>query len=166
MMKILLVLAAVAALGASEMSHAQGREYRTAEAKAAISRMQTTKRAVILDTLALNKQQLANFTPIFDEYQAELNTLYAGAANLRNPLFVNDCVGMTDDAPRAVIEKAFKFREDRIELLKKCTKKLDKKLPAVKVFQWVQVENKTQALLDLAAADSIPIVTTTPNALQ
>jgi len=36
----------------------------------------------------------------------------------------------------------------------------------VKVFQWVQVENKTQALLDLAAAASIQIVTTTPNTLK
>jgi len=100
MMRILLVLAAVAALGASEMSLAQGREYRTPESKAAISRLETNQRAVILDTLALNKEQLANFTAIFDEYQADLNTLYAGAANLRNPLFVNDCVGMTDDAPK------------------------------------------------------------------
>jgi hypothetical protein len=166
MKKILLALAAVAALGASDMSLAQGREYLTPEAKAAISRLETNKRAVILDTLALNKEQLANFTPIFDEYQAELNTLYTGASNLRNQLFVNDYVGMTDDASKAVMEKAFKLREDRIELLKKYAKKLDKKLPTVKVFQWVQVENKVQTLLDLAAAAAIPIVTTTPNTLK
>jgi hypothetical protein len=166
MKRILLVLAAVAALGASEMSLAQGREYLTPEAKAAINKLETNKRAVILDTLALNKEQLASFTPIFDEYQAELNKLYTGASNLRNQLFVNDYIGMTDDASKAVMEKAFELREERLELLKKYAKKLDKKLPTVKVFQWVQVENKTQALLDLAAAASIPIVTTTPNTLK
>jgi hypothetical protein len=31
------------------------------------------------------------------------------------------------------------------------------------VFQFVQVENKIQSLLDVAAAASIPMVTKTPN---
>ncbi len=50
-----------------------------------------------------------------------------------------------------------------VDLLEKYAGKLDKKLPATKVFQFVQVENKIQALLDVAAAASIPIVTKTPN---
>jgi len=166
MKKILLALTAVAALGASEMSLAQSQEYLTPEAKAAISKLESNKRAVILATLALNNEQLANFTPIFDEYQAELNKLYTGASNLRNRLFVADYIGMTDDASKEIMAQAFNLREERLELLKKYSKKLDKKLPTVKVFQWVQVENKTQALLDVAAAASIPIVTTTPNTLK
>jgi len=36
----------------------------------------------------------------------------------------------------------------------------------MKVFQFVQVENKTQALLDVAAAASVPIVTKEPNTLK
>lgn len=166
MTKILLVIAAVAALGASDMALAQGREYLTPEAKSTISKLETNKRAVILDTLALNKEQLAKFTPIFDEYQAELNKLYTGATNLRNQLFVADYIGMTDEASKSVMDESFKLREERLELLQKYAKKLDKKLPTVKVFQWVQVENKVQVLVDLAAAAAIPIVTTTPNTLK
>lgn len=166
MKRILLVLAAVAALGASEMSLAQGREYLTPEAKATIHTLETNKRAVILDTLALNSEQLAQFTPIFDEYQAELNKLYTGGTNLRNQLWVADYIGMTDEASKSVMDEAFKLRVERLELLQKYAKKLDKKLPTVKVFQWVQVENKVQVLVDLAAASQVPIVTTTPNTLK
>jgi hypothetical protein len=57
----------------------------------------------------------------------------------------------------------FRLRSDRIDLLEKYAGKLDRQLPATKVFQFVQVENKIQSLLDVAAAASIPIVTKTPN---
>lgn len=161
---ILLVLTAVAALGVNETSLAQGREFLTPEAKATISRIESNKREVILDTLSLNSEQLARFTPVFDEYQAELNKLYTGASNLRNRLWVADYVGMTDDASRAVLQEAIALRRERIALLEKYAKKLDKKLPGVKVFQWVQIENKVQVLLDLAGAAAVPIVTRAPNA--
>jgi hypothetical protein len=61
------------------------------------------------------------------------------------------------------MKQFFKLRKDRIDLLDKYSGKLDRQLPATKVFQFVQVENKVQALLDVAAAASIPIVTKTPN---
>ena len=166
MKKILIALTALAALGVSATSLAQSREYLTPEAKAMITKLEANKRAVILDTLALNREQLANFTPIFDEYQAELNKLYTGASNLRNRLWVADYAGMTDDAANEILSQAFDMRAARLELLKKYSKKLDKKLPTVKIGQWVQVENKVQTLLDLAAASAIPIMTTTPNTLK
>jgi hypothetical protein len=162
MKTMLLGLAAVAALGVSEMSLAQSREYLTPEAKATISQLEKNKRGVILDTLQLNSEQLGEFTPIFDAYQEELNKIYTGGTNLRNRLWVADYVGMTDEASKSVMADAFKLRKDRIDLLEKYAKKLDRKLPATKVAQWVQVENKTQVLVDLAAAASIPIVTKAP----
>ena len=68
-----------------------------------------------------------------------------------------------DVESKAIMKDAFKLRKDRIDLLDKYAGKLDKKLPSTKVFQFVQVENKIQALLDVAAAASIPIVTKTSN---
>ena len=116
-----------------------------------------------LDTLALKPDQLAKFTPIYDEYQAEMKKLYTAATNLQNKLFVADYGGMTDAESKAIMKEAFKLRKDRIDTLDKYAGKLEKELPATKVFQFVQVENKIQALLDVAAAASIPMVTKTPN---
>jgi hypothetical protein len=120
----------------------------------------------MLDTLALKSEQLAKFTPIYDEYQAEMNKLWTDATNLSNRLFVADYGGMTDAESKAIMKEAFKLRHDRLSLLEKCAGELEDKLPSTKVFQFVQVENKTQALLDVAAAASIPIVTKTPNTLN
>jgi len=167
MKKIMIALAGVAALGANQMTFAQtsGAEA-LAETQVLISQLQADKRAIMLDTLALKPDQLAKFTPIYDEYQAELKKLYTEATKLNNRLFVADYGGMTDESSKAIIKEAFKLRHDRLNLLEKYTGKLEHQLPATKVFQFVQVENKTQALLDVAAAASIPIVTKTPNTLK
>ena len=167
MKKVLIALAGVAALGATSMSFAQATGASDlAQTQEIIKQLQADKRVVVLDTLALKPDQLAKFTPIYDEYQAEMNKLYNDAAKLRNRLFVADYGGMTNDESKAIQKAAFKLRHDRLNLLEKYAGKLDNQLPATKVFQFVQVENKVQALLDVAAAASIPIVTKTPNTLK
>jgi hypothetical protein len=167
MKKIMIALAGVAALGATHTTFGQSTGADAlAETQVLISQLQADKRAIMLDTLALKPDQLAKFTPIYDEYQAELKKLYTEATKLNNRLFVADYGGMTDESSKAIIKEAFKLRHDRLNLLEKYTGKLEHQLPATKVFQFVQVENKTQALLDVAAAASIPIVTKTPNTLK
>jgi len=164
MKKILFALTAVAALGATHTTFAQSvGATELANTQALIAELQKDKRQVMLDTLALTPEQLKVFMPIYDEYQAEMKKLMTTATNLNNRLFVADFGGMTDAESKAIMKQAFKLRKDRIDLLEKYAGKLDRKLPSTKVFQFVQVENKIQALLDVAAAATIPIVTKTPN---
>ena len=164
MKKIVIALASVAALSGSPMTFAESvGAAELANNQALIKELQTSKRQVMLDTLALKPDQLEKFTPIYDEYQAEMKKIMTEGSNLRNRLFVADYGGMTDVESKQIQKEFFKLRRDRVDLLEKYAGKLDKKLPATKVFQFVQVENKIQALLDVAAAASIPIVTKTPN---
>ena len=160
MKKILFALTAVAALGATELTMAQNQ---TDQAQATIAQLQADKRAVMLATLNLNDEQLKKFLPVYDEYQAEMKKLFTKANNLGNRLFVADFGGMTDAESKAIMKEFFELRAERLKLLEKYAGKLDKHLPHTKVFQFVQVENKIAALLDVAAAASVPIVTKTPN---
>jgi len=162
MKKIVIALASVAALSGSPMTFADSvGAAELANTQALIKELQADKRQITLDTLALTPQQLEKFLPIYDEYQAERKVLMTNASNLNNRLFVADYGGMTDVESKAIMKEAFKLRKDRIDTLDKYAGKLDKKLPSTKVFQFVQVENKITALLDVAAAASIPIVTKT-----
>jgi hypothetical protein len=167
MKKILIAAVGVVALGTTPMTFAQSvGDSELANTQEFIKELQTDKREIMLNTLALKPDQLAVFTPIYDEYQAEMKTLYTTGTNLLNRLFVADYGGMTDEESKALQKAYFKLRHDRLDLLEKYSRKLDRKLPETKVLQFVQVENKVQALLDVAAAASIPIVTKTPNTLQ
>jgi hypothetical protein len=161
---MLFALTAVAALGATQPTFAQSvGQAELARTQELITAIQADKRQVMLDTLALNPSQLSKFTPIYDEYQVEMKKLMTSASNLNNRLFVADLGGMTDAESKDIQKAAFKIRKDRLDLLEKYAGKLDKELSATKVFQFCQVENKMQVLLDLAMAASIPIVTKTPN---
>lgn len=164
MNKILFVLTAFCAMAATQTTYAQAvGAAELANTQELIAAIQADKRQVMLNTLALNPQQLSKFTPIYDEYQADMKTLMTRASNLNNRLFVSDLGGMTEAASKQILKDAFELRSDRLALLKKYADKLEGKLSSVKVFQFVQVENKMQALLDVALAASIPIVTKTPN---
>ena len=167
MKKFLFALAAVAALGATQTAFAQSvGATELARTQELISAIQADKRQVMLNTLALSPEQLSKFTPIYDEYQAEMKELMTAASKLNNRLFVADYGGMSDESSKAIRKDAFKLRHDRLALLEKYSDKLEKKLPSTKVFQFVQVENKMQVLLDLAVAAFIPIVTKTPNTIK
>ena len=162
MKKILFALTAVAALGATQTTFADSvGANELARTQELISELQADKRQVMLDTLALNPEQLSKFTPIYDEYQAEMTVLMTAAGNLSDRLFVSDYGGMTDEESKSIRKEAFRLRNERLALLEKYADKLDKKLPSTKVLQFVQVENKMQVLLDLAVLMTSTVVSST-----
>ena len=155
MKKLLITVAGLAALGASVQAPAQTTNT-VDDTQVLISQIQTDKRAIVLKTLELTDAQVAAFTPIYDQYQAEMKVLMErGAANLDK--FAANFGSMTDDAAGSILKDALKNREDRNALMRKYVKKFDKVLPTTKVLQWAQVENKLNTLLDMQAAMIIPI---------
>jgi len=64
---------------------------------------------------------------------------------------------MTDDAAKDIMKDWFKLRDDRNDTMKKYAKEMGRALPPTKVLQWVQIENKLNALLDVQAASVIPV---------
>ena len=155
MKRILITLAGLAAFGATVPSIAQTTNAKD-DVQLLISQIQTDKRAIVLRTLDLNDTQVAAFTPIYDAYQAEMKALMErGGAVLDK--FAANFGSMTDEAAKEILKEALKIRDDRNATMRKYAKKLERELPAVKVLQWVQIENKLNTLLDVQAASVIPI---------
>lgn len=155
MKRILITLAGLAAFGATVPSIAQTTNAKD-DVQLLISQIQTDKRAIVLRTLDLNDAQVAAFTPIYDAYQAEMKALMErGSAVLDK--FAANFGSMTDEAAKEILKEALKIRDDRNATMRKYAKKLERELPAVKVLQWVQIENKLNTLLDVQAASVIPI---------
>jgi hypothetical protein len=155
MKRILITLAGLAAFGATVPSIAQTTNAKD-DVELLISQIQTDKRAIVLRTLDLNDAQVAAFTPIYDAYQAEMKVLLERSGAMLDK-FAANYGSMTDDAARGILKEALKLRDDRNATMRKYAKKLERELPAVKVLQWVQIENKLNTLLDVKAASVIPI---------
>jgi len=155
MKKILIAFAAVAAFGAAEATLAQATNTRD-DTELLISQIQTDKRAVVLASLELTDPQVAAFTPVYDEYQRDMKVQFESAVEMLNK-FAANYGSMTDDAAEDILKDWFKLRDGRNSIMKKYAKKMERVLPATKVLQWVQVENKLNALLDVQAASVIPV---------
>lgn len=155
MKKFLITLSAMAALGAAGAAFAQTSSTQD-DTEVLIGQIQADKRAVVLKTLELSDAQVAAFTPIYDEYQRENKALLGRGSDLVNK-FAANYGSMTDDAAKAILKDWFKLRDDRVALMRKYAKKFQRVLPATKVLQWVQVENKLNLILDVQAARIIPI---------
>ena len=155
MKNILIACAALAAFGAAEVTVAQTTSLRT-DTELLISQIQTDKRAIVLSTLGLTDAQVGVFTPIYDEYQREMKDLFGRGSEIINK-FAANYGAMTDDAAKDIMKDFFDVRDDRNAILEKYAKKMQKALPATKVLQWLQVENKLNTLLDAEAAATIPV---------
>ena len=153
----LLPLAALLAIAGVGAASAQGTVNMTDQDQLLISQIQTDKRAVVLKTMNLTDAQVKVFTPIYDQYQAEMKKLLQRNSDLVNK-YAATYETLTDAEAKKLLDEAFKLRIDRTETLRKYARKMEKVLPATKVLRFVQIENKLTALLDWQAAQLIPLV--------
>jgi hypothetical protein len=155
MKKLMLAAAAVAALGFQHSVPAQtGSNYD--DTQVLLSQIQSDRRAIALAGLGLSDAETSKFIPIYDEYQREEKALAQRSIDVINK-FAANFDSMTDDAARTIMKDWFKIQDDRVALMKKYSKKLEKELPASKVLRWVQIENKMNALTSFEAARIVPL---------
>jgi hypothetical protein len=155
MKHILIALAAVIAFGATDAVLAQSANTRD-DTELLISQIQTDKRAIVLETMQMTDAEVLAFTPIYDKYQADMKKQYERATEMLNK-FAANYGSMTDDAAKDIMKDWFKLRGERNDTMEKYAKQLSRELPPAKVLQWVQIENKLNALLDVQAAAVVPI---------
>ena len=115
-----------------------------------IAQIQSDKRAVVLQAMALDDTQVAAFTPIYDAYQAERKVLMQRGVDLINA-YASNYDSMTDAAAKGLLKDWFKLQNDELALMEKYAKKFDK------VLRFVQVENKLNTLLKLPGVANIPL---------
>jgi hypothetical protein len=154
MKKTLIALAALAAL--APMGQALAQTTVRDDTELLISQIQTDKRAVVLTAMEMTDDQVRAFTPIYDKYQADMKKLSERAVEMLNK-FAANYGSMTDDAAKDILKEWLELREERNAITKKYAKEMGRALPPTKVLQWVQIENKLNALLDVQAASVIPV---------
>ena len=94
-----------------------------------IAQIQTDKRAIVLKAMALDDAQVAAFTPIYDDYQAQRKVLMQRGVDLVDTYAANYGT-MTDDAAKKLLKDWFALVDDENDLVKATSKKMGKVLPA------------------------------------
>lgn len=118
---------------------------------------QLERKAVMTDELQMTREESTRFWPIYDAYRAEVELINDRLVQLileHAEAYEN----LPDSLARSMVDDFFDIEMDRLKVRSKYIRKFDDVLPPKKLARLVQVENKLDAVAQLALAEEIPLV--------
>ncbi|MCK6621389.1 MAG: hypothetical protein L6Q94_12940 [Calditrichia bacterium] len=120
------------------------------------SDVSTQKKAIITEVMEFTETEAAAFWPVYRNYELDQDKLGdARVAMIKD--YAENYETMIDAKAKELMDKAFKFREDRLKLQKKYFKEFSKILSPVKAAKWAMLENQITLLIDLQIASELPL---------
>lgn len=120
------------------------------------SDVKTQKKAIITEVMEFSEAEAAAFWPAYRNYEAELDKLGDARVALIKD-YAESYETMVDAKAKELMDKSFKFREDRLKLQKKYFQEFSKILSPTKAAKWAQLENQITLLIDLQISSELPL---------
>jgi len=119
--------------------------------------IQADKVALMTVALALTDEEGEVFWPLYREYNNELSKIGDSRISLIKDYAAN-YDSMTEEKAKELAKTSFSLREDRMKLLKKTHKKVDKAIGSIVATRFAQIENQLVMLIDLQIASEMPLI--------
>jgi hypothetical protein len=121
------------------------------------SDVQTQKKAIMTNAMAMTEAESEAFWPIYNEYQNELRKIGDARVKLIKDYAANYDT-MTDEMATELVKRSLKTQEDRLNLYKKYNGKLAKALSPRMAARWLQTEHAVNTLIDVQVASQLPLM--------
>jgi hypothetical protein len=115
------------------------------------------RRDIVRANMLLTGPESAQFWPLYDEYRAERQKIGDRRVRLITD-FLAQQDSMSEDEARALANEDFAIGKDTSELKAKWYKKMTKVLSDRTVARFFHIEEKLDAIADLALAANIPLI--------
>jgi hypothetical protein len=119
--------------------------------------LRVNKKAMVDVNLTLTDAEAAQFWPIYDRYQNDLN-----AVNDRLVVVIEEYTAnfqtLADQRAMELIEQYLAVEEDRAKVRRRYLPEIAKALPGRKVARFYQIENKIDVVLRYDLAAQIPVI--------
>ncbi len=119
--------------------------------------IQAKKKMIVAANVELTEAESQGFWPIYNDYQNEMRK-----SNDRLLALIEDFAAnyetMTDAKAKSLLEESIAIETGELALKNSYMPKFAKVLPAKKLTQYYQVENKLKAIIDYDLASAIPLV--------
>jgi len=125
------------------------------------SDVNTSKRAIIKESMQLDEKQAEAFWPLYNQYDVEQRKLGDQKLALIQD-YARDFMSMTDAKADQLAQRALNLDDQRMALRRKYYDQFKKALPAVLVVRFFQLENQIQMIIDLQIAANLPIMEEAP----
>ena len=122
-------------------------------------KIKADKKLVVAANMDLTEGEAKGFWPVYDAYQADLQTLNErlGKLIVRYADLYNSKT-LTDDSAKSLLDEALAIEQAEVSMRQGYVPKLSAVLPATKVGRYLQIENKIRAAIKYELADGIPLV--------
>ena len=114
------------------------------------------KKLIVLQNMEFTGEEGKFFWPVYEELQDELFQSSQRAAKLI-VAYASAYQTLTDDQATKIVAEYFDIQKSRTDTLESYMQKLSGGLPAKKVFRYLQVENKLEAMARYELAKGIPL---------
>ena len=154
----LLFVLVVAFTGGLSQAQTQSRDVQLATARELIA---MGREEAINEEMSFTPEQEKAFWPLYKEYRAELATVQD-----RQMAMVVDYMGnyfdykLTDADAERIIEDYFSIQKEILRIRENHVRKFRKFLSAASVMRLYQLENKIEAEVNLALAQTVPLMET------
>jgi hypothetical protein len=120
-------------------------------------KLRADKKLVLAATLKLTEAEGKAFWPVYNAYQSDMVQHYDRVLALIDN-FSKNFQSLSDEAARKLISDFLTLQTNHPAVLKKYAPQFLQVLPAKKVAQLYQIENKLRAMVDYDLAESIPLI--------
>lgn len=120
-------------------------------------KLRADKKLVLATALQLTDAEGKAFWPVYNAYQSDMVQHYDRLLQLIDT-FSKSYESLSDDAARKLISDFLALQTNHPALLKKYAPQFLQVIPAKKVAQLYQIENKLRAVVDYDLAQSIPLI--------
>jgi hypothetical protein len=159
-MKIALRMAIIITLATLlPMMSANAQEAGTTNMDILAQKVKADKKLVVAMNLNLDDAESKAFWPIYDSYQADLENV-----NQRLGKLISDYAdaynsgSVSNEIAAKLITEWIHLEAEEMKLRVENVKKLAQAVPAKKVAQYLQIENKIRALIRFGLAANVPLV--------
>ena len=120
------------------------------------SDIKTERKAMITEVMKFDEKQAEIFWPIYNEFEYKLDKLSSTrVANIKD--FAANYDVLSDEKAKQLIENAFDFQEERLELNEDYYEKFSKALGPIVAAKYMQLEYEIQLLIDLSINSNLPL---------
>jgi len=126
------------------------------------SDVKTEKKALITEVMQFSEEDASKFWPIYKEYEFELDKLGDKRIAFIKE-YAENYQKMTDVKADEIMQSAFNYQEERLDLKKDLYKSLKEKLSPSQAAKFIQLEHQIQLLIDLQINAELPLLEKTSN---
>ena len=126
------------------------------------SDIKTQAKFIVSQTMKFSEEDASVFWPIYKEYEIELDKLGdKRLANIKD--FVNNYDKMTDQKADKIIDQAFNYQKERLELKRNMYDKLKNKFNSSTAAKFIQLEHQIQLIVDMKINAELPLIKKSSN---